>query len=100
MEAWGGISLRIRAPPVRDFDDYFRSLKPKTNTRNPWFAEFWESRFNCSFANFSNADENDVMHSAATEILQNTSVRVCTGKYEISNKFQFLYCLLFYLHQI
>lgn len=47
-EAWGGISLRIRSPPVKDFDTYFKALRPRTNTRNPWFDEFWEDRFNCS----------------------------------------------------
>lgn len=47
-EAWGGISLRIRSPPVKDFDAYFKALRPRTNTRNPWFDEFWEDRFNCS----------------------------------------------------
>ncbi len=29
-----------------DFNNYFENLKPKTNTRNPWFEEFWEEQFN------------------------------------------------------
>lgn len=34
---------------VPDFAEYFYSLKPSTNIRNPWFSKFWESHFNCSF---------------------------------------------------
>jgi hypothetical protein len=30
------------------FNEHFKKLKPKTNTRNPWFMEFWEEQFNCS----------------------------------------------------
>ncbi|KAJ8958081.1 hypothetical protein NQ317_001495 [Molorchus minor] len=48
-EAWGGLSIRIHSPYVNSFDDYYWSLKPANNTRNPWFKEFWESRFSCYF---------------------------------------------------
>lgn len=49
-EANGGISIRIQSPTVMDFDDYYFSLKPFKNTRNPWWEEFWEHRFNCTFS--------------------------------------------------
>ncbi|XP_014670624.1 PREDICTED: metabotropic glutamate receptor 1-like [Priapulus caudatus] len=49
VEAEGGISIRIQSPTVEDFDDYYFSLKPFQNPRNPWWEEFWEQRFNCTF---------------------------------------------------
>ena len=30
------------------FDQYFQSLHVSNHTNNPWFAEYWESYFNCS----------------------------------------------------
>ena len=30
------------------FDQYFQSLHVSNHTKNPWFAEYWESYFNCS----------------------------------------------------
>lgn len=44
----GGISIRIHSAYVNDFDDYYFNLSPFTNHRNPWFAEFWETRFQCN----------------------------------------------------
>jgi hypothetical protein len=49
VEAVGGISVRIHSPYVKEFDPYYFSLHPDHNTRNPWFKEFWENKFNCSF---------------------------------------------------
>lgn len=46
--ALGGISIRIHSAYVNDFDDYYFALNPFTNQRNPWFAEFWETRFQCN----------------------------------------------------
>lgn len=46
--ALGGISIRIHSAYVHDFDDYYFALSPFTNHRNPWFAEFWETRFQCN----------------------------------------------------
>ena len=50
-EAEGGISIRIHSPRVASFDEQYLGLKPDaaTRRRNPWFAEFWEHRFNCTF---------------------------------------------------
>jgi hypothetical protein len=47
-QARGSMSIRIHSPNVTDFDDYYFSLNPYTNTRNPWFREFWQHRFNCT----------------------------------------------------
>lgn len=46
-EAAGGISLKLRSPPISDFDAYYSSLRPHSNTRNPWFREFWQEKFEC-----------------------------------------------------
>ncbi|XP_031783306.1 metabotropic glutamate receptor 1 isoform X1 [Nasonia vitripennis] len=47
-EAWGSLSIRIHSPYVAEFDNYYLSLHPYNNTRNPWFNEFWQFNFNCS----------------------------------------------------
>jgi hypothetical protein len=47
-QARGSISIRINSPNVTGFDDYYFKLNPYTNTRNPWFREFWQYRFNCT----------------------------------------------------
>ncbi|KAK8378655.1 hypothetical protein O3P69_009385 [Scylla paramamosain] len=48
--AEGGLTVKIQSPHVHEFDDYYFSLHPDTNTRNPWFKEFWQHRFNCSLS--------------------------------------------------
>ncbi|KAK1170816.1 metabotropic glutamate receptor 1-like isoform X1 [Acipenser oxyrinchus oxyrinchus] len=47
QEAVGGITMKLKSPEVMSFDDYFLKLRLDTNTRNPWFAEFWQYRFQC-----------------------------------------------------
>ncbi|KAM6184581.1 metabotropic glutamate receptor 1 isoform 1-T1 [Rhynchocyon petersi] len=47
VEANGGITIKLQSPEVRSFDDYFLKLRLETNTRNPWFPEFWQHRFQC-----------------------------------------------------
>ncbi|KAJ8716385.1 hypothetical protein PYW07_003012 [Mythimna separata] len=44
------LTLRIRSPYLRDFDAHYLALKPHNNSRNPWFQEFWEQKFNCSLS--------------------------------------------------
>ena len=34
---------------VHGFTDYFLSLRPASNTRNPWFTEYWEQTFSCRY---------------------------------------------------
>lgn len=41
-------TIELASYPIREFEDYFTKLNPYTNTRNPWFKEFWEHRFGCS----------------------------------------------------
>ncbi|KAL1237206.1 Metabotropic glutamate receptor [Trichinella pseudospiralis] len=44
----GAITIQQKTYVVKDFDRYFISLDPNNYTRNVWFHEFWENRFNCS----------------------------------------------------
>lgn len=46
--AEGAFTIELASYPIREFADYFTKLNPYTNTRNPWFREFWEHRFDCS----------------------------------------------------
>uniref|UniRef100_A0A2K6F1C8 Glutamate metabotropic receptor 2 n=1 Tax=Propithecus coquereli TaxID=379532 RepID=A0A2K6F1C8_PROCO len=47
--AEGAITIELASYPIGDFASYFQGLDPWNNTRNPWFREFWEQRFRCSF---------------------------------------------------
>uniref|UniRef100_A0A1A8LM51 Metabotropic glutamate receptor 1 n=1 Tax=Nothobranchius pienaari TaxID=704102 RepID=A0A1A8LM51_9TELE len=47
QEAEGGITMKLQSEVVKTFDDYYLKLRLDTNTRNPWFAEFWQYRFQC-----------------------------------------------------
>lgn len=47
--AEGAITIELASYPISDFASYFQSLDPWNNSRNPWFREFWEERFRCSF---------------------------------------------------
>ena len=43
----GGVSMKLYSPEIYDFDEYYFRLGPYTNSRNPWFQEFWQERFRC-----------------------------------------------------
>ncbi|XP_058471293.1 metabotropic glutamate receptor 1b isoform X1 [Solea solea] len=47
QEAVGGITVKLQSDEVSSFDNYFLKLRLSTNTRNPWFPEFWQYRFQC-----------------------------------------------------
>jgi hypothetical protein len=80
-EAWGGISIRIHSPHVSSFDEYYWSLKPHTNLRNPWFKEFWESHFSCSLGGEPEASPTDAFDSSQSFTVNKTDSRkLCTGK--------------------
>lgn len=51
----GAISIELKTKRQRltPFYDYFFSLKPDNNTRNPWFKEYWENHFRCRLSNTS-----------------------------------------------
>lgn len=47
--AKGMISIVPEYNTSTAFNSYFTSLKPLNNAKNPWFREYWESLFKCSF---------------------------------------------------
>ena len=46
--AQGMLGVIPRSYLSDEFDRYFQSLRPLTNSTNPWFDEYWETFFNCS----------------------------------------------------
>lgn len=44
----GAFTIELASYPIPEFAAYFTNLNPYNNTRNPWFREFWENRFQCS----------------------------------------------------
>uniref|UniRef100_T1K821 G-protein coupled receptors family 3 profile domain-containing protein n=1 Tax=Tetranychus urticae TaxID=32264 RepID=T1K821_TETUR len=55
--AVGAITILPKRNSLPGFDEYFKSLKPLTNKRNPWFKPFWEQHFNCYFPETVNSPE-------------------------------------------
>ena len=51
--ARGMISVSPKATVSGEFDEYFTSLNPQSYLANPWFVEYWETFFDCSFNNRS-----------------------------------------------
>lgn len=59
---YGSFTTFFYAPAVPRFDAYFRALKPSTS-KNPWFSEFWEQQFNCSFEARTCDESKDIASS-------------------------------------
>ncbi|AWP20069.1 putative metabotropic glutamate receptor 1 [Scophthalmus maximus] len=57
-EAEGGITMKLQSEVVKTFDDYYLKLRLDTNTRNPWFAEFWQYRFQCRLPGHPQENKN------------------------------------------
>ncbi|TMS12582.1 Metabotropic glutamate receptor 1 [Larimichthys crocea] len=58
QEAEGGITMKLQSEVVKTFDDYYLKLRLDTNTRNPWFSEFWQYRFQCRLAGHPQENKN------------------------------------------
>ncbi|XP_038581991.1 metabotropic glutamate receptor 1 isoform X2 [Micropterus salmoides] len=58
QEAEGGITMKLQSEVVKTFDDYYLKLRLDTNTRNPWFAEFWQYRFQCRLPGHPQENKN------------------------------------------
>ncbi|XP_074540813.1 metabotropic glutamate receptor 1 isoform X2 [Halichoeres trimaculatus] len=58
QEAEGGITMKLQSAVVKSFDDYYLKLRLDTNTRNPWFAEFWQYRFQCRLPGHPQENKN------------------------------------------
>jgi len=53
--AQGAITLTPQTVKVAGFEQYFQSLTPTNNKRNPWFPDFWEKYHGCSLSNKSSS---------------------------------------------
>ncbi|XP_017155685.1 metabotropic glutamate receptor isoform X1 [Drosophila miranda] len=63
--AEGAITVELQSEIIEDFDRYMMQLTPRTNQRNPWFAEYWEDTFNCALTQVSTGlDAPDINASA------------------------------------
>uniref|UniRef100_A0A665WI45 Metabotropic glutamate receptor 1 n=1 Tax=Echeneis naucrates TaxID=173247 RepID=A0A665WI45_ECHNA len=63
QEAEGGITMKLQSEVVKSFDDYYLKLQLDTNSRNPWFAEFWQYRFQCRLPGNESLHEHYVQDS-------------------------------------
>ncbi|XP_022654020.1 metabotropic glutamate receptor 5-like isoform X3 [Varroa destructor] len=77
--ATGSISVRLHTNYDTEFDQYYFGLDPFTNKRNPWFREFWETRFNCSFRNTNSSASNKQTGSSRRK-----GTRICNGKEKLN----------------
>ncbi|KAK3587574.1 hypothetical protein CHS0354_004866 [Potamilus streckersoni] len=53
----GSIIMKFESherPDNSEFANYIKNLRPESNTRNPWFREFWNGYFQCDFKNTFN----------------------------------------------
>uniref|UniRef100_A0A3P9AHX0 Metabotropic glutamate receptor 1 n=1 Tax=Esox lucius TaxID=8010 RepID=A0A3P9AHX0_ESOLU len=67
-EAAGGITIKLKSAYVTWFDDYYLALQPDENTRNPWFPEFWQHRFQCRLV--GHPQENNKYNRTCKESLR------------------------------
>ncbi|XP_054272576.1 metabotropic glutamate receptor 1-like [Macrosteles quadrilineatus] len=74
-QAHGSLSIRIHSPYVRSFDNHYFRLNPFNNSRNPWFKEFWQWRFNCSMP-------------GEGESVNLSRPRTCTGTERLSDRYK------------
>uniref|UniRef100_A0A7N8YAJ8 Metabotropic glutamate receptor 1 n=1 Tax=Mastacembelus armatus TaxID=205130 RepID=A0A7N8YAJ8_9TELE len=58
QEAEGGITMKLQSEVVKSFDDYYLKLRLDANTRNPWFPEFWQYRFQCRLPGHTQENKN------------------------------------------
>ncbi|XP_070557629.1 metabotropic glutamate receptor 3-like [Ptychodera flava] len=67
--AEGAITLELQTQHVMKFDEYFLGLHPLTNSRNPWFIEYWEHVLECSVGYNPQNNNNSYPPCAADDTL-------------------------------
>ncbi|XP_065112844.1 metabotropic glutamate receptor 1 isoform X1 [Paramisgurnus dabryanus] len=75
QEADGGITMKLQTEEVHSFNDYFLKLRLDTNTRNPWFAEFWQYRFQCRIPGHPQENHNYQKICTGNESLKDNYVQ-------------------------
>ena len=54
--------LWTESKKIDDFDDYMFRLRPESNTRNPWFREYWHKLTGCPLNAQNNMKETNSRH--------------------------------------
>ncbi|KAK7142760.1 hypothetical protein R3I94_012191 [Phoxinus phoxinus] len=75
QEAVGGITMKLQSAEVTSFDDYYLKLRLNTNNRNPWFAEFWQYRFQCRLPGHPQENTNYKKNCSGYESLEDNYVQ-------------------------
>ncbi|XP_051731638.1 metabotropic glutamate receptor 1 isoform X3 [Ctenopharyngodon idella] len=75
QEADGGITMKLQTEEVQSFNEYFLKLRLDTNTRNPWFAEFWQYRFQCRIPGHPQENHNYQKICTGNESLKDNYVQ-------------------------
>ncbi|KAM9466497.1 metabotropic glutamate receptor 1b isoform 1-T1 [Clarias gariepinus] len=75
QEAVGGITMKLQTEEVTSFDNYYLKLRLNTNTRNPWFAEFWQHRFQCRIPGHPQENKNYRKNCSGYESLEENYVQ-------------------------
>ncbi|XP_026142377.1 metabotropic glutamate receptor 1-like isoform X2 [Carassius auratus] len=75
QEAVGGITMKLQTEEVTSFDDYYLQLQLNTNNRNPWFAEFWQHRFQCRLPGHPQENTNYKKNCSGYESLEDNYVQ-------------------------
>ncbi|VEL41078.1 unnamed protein product [Protopolystoma xenopodis] len=60
----GALTIEISAAELKHFSEYYRNLRAN-NVRNPWFRQYWEQVFNCTFGdseNFTKSNKFKLIH--------------------------------------
>ncbi|KAJ8355713.1 hypothetical protein SKAU_G00185070 [Synaphobranchus kaupii] len=70
-----GITMKLQSAEVTSFDSYFLKLSLDTNTRNPWFAEFWQHRFQCRIPGHPTENANYKKICSGNESLEENYVQ-------------------------
>uniref|UniRef100_A0A8C1T036 Metabotropic glutamate receptor 1 n=1 Tax=Cyprinus carpio TaxID=7962 RepID=A0A8C1T036_CYPCA len=75
QEAVGGITVKLQTAEVTSFDEYYLKLRLNTNNRNPWFAEFWQHRFQCRLPGHPQENSNYKKNCSGYESLEDNYVQ-------------------------
>ncbi|TRY83460.1 hypothetical protein DNTS_016205 [Danionella cerebrum] len=74
-EAVGGITVKLQTEEVTSFNEYFLKLRLSNNNRNPWFAEFWQHRFQCRLPGHPQENRNYKRNCSGYENLEDNYVQ-------------------------
>lgn len=58
--AIGALTLELSSKTIEEFDKYLLNLDVQTNTRNPWFKEFWQEALNCKLKRHLFENDGDI----------------------------------------